>query len=77
MPVVAPRLGGFAELVEATQGGLLYAPGDVPALADALRHILADRPAAVRMGAAGCARARELYSLERTARLTGDVYGAV
>jgi glycosyltransferase involved in cell wall biosynthesis len=77
VPVVAPRLGGFAELVEATQGGLLYAPGDVPALADALRHILADRPAALRMGAAGCARAKELYSLERTARLTGDIYGAV
>ncbi len=74
VPVVAPRLGGFTELVEASQGGVLYPPGDVPLLADALHNVLADRPRARGMGAAGCARVRELYSLERTARLTGDIY---
>jgi glycosyltransferase involved in cell wall biosynthesis len=77
VPVAAPRLGGFTELVETTDGGLLYPPGDVPALAAVLRTLLMDRPLALRLGANGCGRVRELYSLERAAWLTGEIYRGV
>jgi glycosyltransferase involved in cell wall biosynthesis len=74
VPVVAPRLGGFTELVERTGGGLLYPPGEVPALVRALRTLLSDKALAARLGGAGCDRARELFSIEKAAWLTGDLY---
>lgn len=43
-PVVAPRAGGVPELVEEGVDGLLYAPGDVEALAAALRAVLRAPP---------------------------------
>jgi glycosyltransferase involved in cell wall biosynthesis len=42
VPVVQPRCGGFSELVEEFQGGLLVPPGDTVALAQALGRLLAD-----------------------------------
>lgn len=43
VPVVLPRRGSFPELVEATDGGILY-DGGADALADALEPLLADAP---------------------------------
>src|SRR5213076_471033 len=43
VPVVQPRAAAFPELIEATGGGVLYEPGDVEALADALEGLLLDR----------------------------------
>ena len=59
-PVVGTRVGGIPELIEDAVTGLLVAPGDDVALADALRALLADPQRAARMGAEGRARvARE------------------
>jgi len=56
-PVIAPRLGGFAELL-AEGRGLLYEPGDIGGLREALRQALTmDLEAA---GAAAWAMARQL-----------------
>ncbi len=41
-PVVATRVGGFDEVVEDGQSGLLVAPGDPRALAEALVRVLRD-----------------------------------
>jgi glycosyltransferase involved in cell wall biosynthesis len=38
-PVIAPRIGGLPELVAHERDGLLYAPGDPDALADAIRRL--------------------------------------
>jgi glycosyltransferase involved in cell wall biosynthesis len=74
VPVVAPEEGGFTEIVKATGGGLLYPPGDERALTEALRRVLTDAALAGELGDRGCARARELYSLDRTAAVMGQVY---
>jgi glycosyltransferase involved in cell wall biosynthesis len=54
-PVLATRVGGIPDLVRDGENGLLVAPGDTAALADALVRILADRELAERLAA----RARE------------------
>jgi glycosyltransferase involved in cell wall biosynthesis len=54
-PVVATRVGGIPDLVRDGENGLLVAPGDTRALADALVRISSDRGLAERLAA----RARE------------------
>jgi glycosyltransferase involved in cell wall biosynthesis len=73
-PVVASRLGGFAEVLTDGVQGHLAAADDVPAFAAALTHLLADR-----LFAAGCARAALALadggaSWEAIARQTEAVY---
>ncbi len=73
-PVVASRAGALPEIVRDGETGLLVPPGDVAALADALRQLLADPALCRRMGAAGRARVRAEFSLEeQVERLTEAV----
>jgi glycosyltransferase involved in cell wall biosynthesis len=74
-PVVASRVGGLPELVVHEETGLLVAPGDSDALAAAIDRMLSDPAAAVRLGAAGAARARALFSIDSVRRAIEDVYG--
>ncbi len=59
LPVVATALGGATEVVDASCG-LLVPPGDAPALAAALRRMIADSAERRRLGDAGPARAHAL-----------------
>ncbi len=59
LPVVAARAGAVPEVVRDGREGVLVAPGEPAALADALRAVLTDPARARRMAAAGRARARE------------------
>jgi GT2 family glycosyltransferase len=62
-PVVAPRSGGVAEIVEDGVTGLLYEPGDAAGLADAVQALL--DPARRRaLGLAGRERARTRYGAQ-------------
>ncbi|MCW3013252.1 MAG: glycosyltransferase family 4 protein [Solirubrobacterales bacterium] len=54
-PVVATRVGGLAEVVDDGVNGVLVAPGDPPALADAVLRVLSDR---IAMGTAARASAQ-------------------
>jgi glycosyltransferase involved in cell wall biosynthesis len=67
LPVVAPDLGGIADAVLHGRTGLLVAPGDGGALADALVELARDPERARRMGAAGRARQRERFDAETMA----------
>ncbi len=67
VPVVASAVGGVPKAVAHERTGLLFPSGDVRALADALRQLLSDPAAAVRMGEAGRAEVRASYSLARMA----------
>ena len=58
-PVVASASGGIVDLVVDGVTGLLVAPGDVSALAQAISSVLRDPRAAQAFGAAGRDRARE------------------
>jgi colanic acid/amylovoran biosynthesis glycosyltransferase len=67
VPVVASRLSGIPELVADQKSGLLVAPGDSNALADAIES-LAHRPdLRVSMGAAGRADVMHDFDLQRNA----------
>jgi glycosyltransferase involved in cell wall biosynthesis len=56
-PVVAAAAGGVGEIIEHGLTGFLVPPGNAPALAAALRGVLADAPGRAAVAAAGQARA--------------------
>ena len=59
LPVIASgAVGAVPDLVRAGENGFVYPVGDVPALADALRRLLADPARRARMGA----RSREIVA---------------
>ena len=61
LPVVATGLAGIAEAVEHGRTGLLAAPDNPAALADALRRVLTDPEFARRLGASGQLAVRERF----------------
>ena len=65
LPVVATAVGGTPEVVLDGETGLLVAPGDPSALADAMLALLADRRLAEAFGQAGRARVETHFSEER------------
>jgi glycosyltransferase involved in cell wall biosynthesis len=69
-PVVATAVGGTPELVEDAVTGLLVPPGDVAALASALRSLLDDPARARTLGEAGRRRFEEQFT---TAAMTDPV----
>ncbi|WP_326568009.1 glycosyltransferase [Amycolatopsis rhabdoformis] len=62
VPTVAPSHGAFTELISDGVTGQLYSPGSAPALADALRDVLADADRNQKMGDA----ARQRYDEDFT-----------
>ena len=60
-PIVATDVGGVRDAVLHGENGMLVAPGDPPAFADALRVLLRDPDLRRTMGAAGAHRAREKF----------------
>jgi len=68
LPVIAPRLGGFPEMVEPGLNGWLYPPADSAALAATLRAALADQAALQRMGEG----ARATYELRYAPKRNRD-----
>ena len=68
VPVVQPRAGGPAEIVDATGGGLLVEPGDPEALASAIEDLLLDPAGAHAMGRRGRQAALEAFGIQRMAQ---------
>ena len=77
LPVVASRVSSIPEIVVDGETGLLVPPDDPGALRAALERVLADDTLRERLGAAGRARARAEFSVERMARRTLAVYEEV
>lgn len=74
VPVVQPRRGAFAEIVERTGGGLIVEPSDPAALAAGYLELWQDPIKAEALGRAGAAGVREHYSVERMAETAERVY---
>jgi glycosyltransferase involved in cell wall biosynthesis len=74
VPVVAPRHGAFPELLAATGGGVLVAPGDPAALAAALAELLRDPGRRERLGRAGREVVHARYGDEAMAAATLALY---
>lgn len=64
VPILACRAGGIPEAVLDGINGHLVAPGDAPALAEALGRLLADPAARARLAEGGRRLAREQFSTE-------------
>jgi glycosyltransferase involved in cell wall biosynthesis len=74
LPVVATAVGGIPEIVVDGETGVLVPPQDVGALAAALERLLVDTELRRRMGAAGRARAEQLFDVARFRRDHLELY---
>ena len=68
IPVLAPRVGGVAELVEDGVHGFVLPPGDVDALASALDNLLSDPGLRLKMGAEGRAKVESEFTQSSEAK---------
>jgi len=68
VPVIAARVGGMPEVIEAGKTGLLFEADDVSGLAAAILHLLSNPELSQSMGKAGRQRVIELFSWERIAQ---------
>jgi len=65
LPVIATTASSLPEVIVHGETGLLVAPGDPAALADAIARLLADPETARRLGRAGRERVRARFSRDR------------
>jgi glycosyltransferase involved in cell wall biosynthesis len=72
LPVIATSVGGSLDQVVDGVTGLLVAPGDPAALADAIEKLMRDPELRRRMGEAGARRMREYFSV---AQMIGKIEG--
>lgn len=68
LPVIGWRSGNLPHLIDDGKQGLVIPPGDVGALAGALRRLACDEPERQRMGAAAAHRALSLPTWEQSAQ---------
>ena len=76
-PIVAARVSALPEIVVPEETGLLVSPGSEAELAEALLSLISDPASAERMGCAGKARVRSEFTVERMAKRTVEIYGAL
>jgi len=75
LPVIATRAGALPEVVgEDNAGGILVPPGNPVMLAEAIKHLLADKALCRQMGEAGRKRMENKFSWNQAARKTVAVY---
>ncbi|HYF08077.1 MAG TPA: glycosyltransferase, partial [Acetobacteraceae bacterium] len=75
-PIVASRLGAFAETLTDGTEGALVPPGDIGALSLALARLIGDRPFARAAAVASRRLAAALPGWEEIGRRTADIYRA-
>jgi len=74
LPVVATKVGGLPEMVTPGESGWLVAPGNIPALAAALSHLLRDPDTAQAFGQAGRLRVEQDFSLTAMVRRHEEIF---
>ena len=75
--VIATRVGAIPDVVIPGLHGILIPPRDVPALANAIAALAADRPAVARMQVAAAGHIAAGYSLERFRASFTDLYNSM
>lgn len=75
-PVVATTVGGIPEFVTHGETGILVEPGNVVALAEAIRTMLTNPDQARRMGLKGQEHVRGQFGIDRVVRQHEEVYEA-
>jgi len=77
LPTLATAVGGNPELVREGEGGGLFAPGDIEALAGRLAAYATQPDLRARDGAAARLRAEREFSLERMVQAYAGLYGGL
>ena len=77
VPVVGSAVGGLLDSVDDGRTGILVPPRDPVAIAKAVRSLLDDPVRRAAFGRAGRTRALSLFSWERVASCTADIYARV
>ena len=77
VPVVQPRRGGFTEVVEKAESGLLVKPDDVEDLAKGILRLQQDPQLAKQLGDNGFVKVRELYSVAQMADSALEAYDSI
>jgi glycosyltransferase involved in cell wall biosynthesis len=76
-PIIAANAGGPPELIDQGIDGILFPPGDVAALTDAVSTLAADGGLRGRMGAAGAAKAAARFGIATDSKQVAAVYAEV
>ncbi len=74
VPVIASRIGALAEIIEDGRTGLLVAPGNPGALAQAIARLIHDEPLRAQLARQGRWRVEEIFSADRMVEGTLAVY---
>ncbi|MCB8951686.1 MAG: glycosyltransferase [Ardenticatenales bacterium] len=74
LPVVATGVDGTREVIVDGETGMLVGAGEVPALAQAIIHLLQDRDRAAALGQAAHAAVAAHFTLQRTVQQTEELY---
>jgi L-malate glycosyltransferase len=74
LPVIATRVGGIPELIESGRTGVLVAPRDPAALAQAVVDVIRHPERACAMGAAARAHVHDQYSFDRMVESFAHLY---
>ncbi|WP_428487139.1 glycosyltransferase family 4 protein [Rhodopila sp.] len=77
LPSVSCFAVGVVDCLRDCENGLLVQPGDIPALAQALRRIIEDAPLRRRLAATALEECRRTYSWEAVGRQIMNVYALV
>ena len=75
-PVVATDAGAASDILDGGRAGTLVPPGDAPALAEAVRDVLANPEGAAERAALAAERAATVYDVERMRAAIAEVIGS-
>ena len=75
VPIVQPRLGAFAEIVEQSGGGLVYPENTPESLCEALDSMLNNNEGVARMSQNARKSAESLFNINLLAAKLTDIYG--
>ncbi|MBN3039651.1 MAG: glycosyltransferase family 4 protein [Candidatus Omnitrophica bacterium] len=73
-PVVASKVGGMPDVVRHDKTGLIFPPGDVTALAQAIIELLSNPEKRLDMGRYGRIYAEKFFSFQKVAKMTEEVF---
>ncbi len=74
VPVVATRVGGMAEVLEGTDGGLLAEPGNIDEMTGHVLHLFQNKKLAKTVGSSGRRLVQEKYDLAGRVRAVEKYY---
>jgi len=77
IPFIVTPVGGIPDIVVNNQNGLLFTPGDIPALASCLQQLMGDVALREKLGKEALHLAQTTFSLAETDRLIRQIYSAV